>query len=503
MLIFGKVLPNRWASLLLTVILIAIYTILVGGDPPVIRAAIMGGMGLFGRQIGRRQSGANSLIFVAALMCLGNPCLLGDAGFQLSFMATLGLILYGDSLSAGFKSLAGRCLPESAVNKITGPVMEYFLLTIAAQITTFPVIVYHFHRFSISSFIANILILPAQTPLMVLGGLSVLVGHFIMPLGQLLAYFAWIPLVYTIKFVELIARLWEGVITTGDVNPWLIILYYAAILSPILFKKFVKNLRRWIKPSGILLVLGVLTILVWREALHRPDGMLHLTLLDSGGGPAFFLQAPEGGKVLINGSSSANQLGQELNRRQSLFNRRLDFVILTRDEPPLAGLPEILERFPAQHIMSSSNIPDNFHTRRLVSVLDSQGAQVHTIQTGDQLELGGDAVLRVLMETDEGTALVLEMDRFRTLIPGGVSHAQLKKQAGKDLSNISFLVLDRKDLENSTIADWLSINPLAAIWYEEKLQLSLPENHARISTAEHGWIEITTDGQKLWLEAER
>lgn len=95
--LLGRLLPRAQAALA-AVPLIAAYTLLVGGSPPVVRAAIMGAMGLFGGLIGRRQAGANSLTFTAALMCLFNPWLPWDPSFQLSFMATLGLVLYAEPL---------------------------------------------------------------------------------------------------------------------------------------------------------------------------------------------------------------------------------------------------------------------------------------------------------------------------------------------------------------------------------------------------------------------
>src|SRR4029079_17209778 len=95
---FSKFLgPRRGA--LLAVIGIAFYTILVGADATVVRAALMGSLALFAKQVGRRQFALNTLLAVALLMCLWNPLYIWDVGFQLSFFATLGLILYADPFS--------------------------------------------------------------------------------------------------------------------------------------------------------------------------------------------------------------------------------------------------------------------------------------------------------------------------------------------------------------------------------------------------------------------
>jgi competence protein ComEC len=116
----------------LSVTAIGLYTLLVGADAAVVRAALMGALALFARQVGRQQNGLNSLGLAAALMALANPNLLWDVGFQLSFMAILGLVLYATSLSEAFLRLASRLLSSITAQRLAGPVGEYVLLTLAA-----------------------------------------------------------------------------------------------------------------------------------------------------------------------------------------------------------------------------------------------------------------------------------------------------------------------------------------------------------------------------------
>ena len=180
----SRLFSRRWAPWI-ALAGISFYTVLVGAAPPVVRAAVMGGMGLFGKMFGRRQTGANSLTFTAAVMCLFNPDLLWDAEFQLSFAATLGLVLYADPLQAACERLAERWFSQEMARRIAAPISEYFLLTLAAQVTTLPIIAWHFHRISLSSMLANPLILPPQPLVMICGGLVVLVGLVFPWLGKL------------------------------------------------------------------------------------------------------------------------------------------------------------------------------------------------------------------------------------------------------------------------------------------------------------------------------
>lgn len=92
--IFGEKLGAVFA-----ILAIAFYTFLVGADAAVVRAALMGSISLLARQLGRRNAGMNALAIVALVMAVINPLVLWDVGFQLSFFATLGLILYAEPFS--------------------------------------------------------------------------------------------------------------------------------------------------------------------------------------------------------------------------------------------------------------------------------------------------------------------------------------------------------------------------------------------------------------------
>ena len=109
----------------------------------------MGGVSLLARQFGRRQDGLNTLAFTASLMTVFDPRLPWDVSFQLSFLTTLGMMLFADKLLEAFNRLASRRLSSAAVERLAGPVSEFFLLTLSAQVFTIPLMAYHFHHVSL------------------------------------------------------------------------------------------------------------------------------------------------------------------------------------------------------------------------------------------------------------------------------------------------------------------------------------------------------------------
>jgi competence protein ComEC len=121
----------------------------------------MGVLALLAVQLGRRGQRLNTLAFAPALMALGNPYVLWGVGFQLSFTATLGLVLYAKPLDEWFRTAAGRYLPDNAVRNLAGPGGEFLLFTPAAQLVVLPNTIYHFQQIPLISVIANPLVLPA------------------------------------------------------------------------------------------------------------------------------------------------------------------------------------------------------------------------------------------------------------------------------------------------------------------------------------------------------
>ncbi|MDX1379332.1 MAG: ComEC/Rec2 family competence protein, partial [Anaerolineales bacterium] len=263
---FSRFLGERRGAIL-AVSAIILYTILVGGDAAVVRAAVMGTLALLARQVGRRQLGLNTLLVVALLMCSWNPLYLWDVGFQLSFFATLGLILYAEPFSQFANRMITRYFPTSTAERAAELFSEFVLLTLAAQLTTIPIMAYHFQRISLVSFIANPFILPAQPAVMILGGIAVLLSLVWFPLGQIAAWIAWPFVVYTIRIVELFDRVPNGTIFLGEFSIWFVILFYAALLSVTFgwsgFKERIQSLGQRAGSVGlgsviIILVIGLL-----------------------------------------------------------------------------------------------------------------------------------------------------------------------------------------------------------------------------------------------------
>lgn len=190
---------GRKISSVLTIGLIIAFTIFVGASPSIVRAAIMGCLSLFSVYFGRQSWSLLTLFLAGGMMLVFNFSLIKDLSFQLSFLATFGIILANAKKECQSN--------KSFSNRLLYPLKENFRMTIFAQIFTLPVILYRFHRISLISPLANLLIEWAIQPIMILGFVAAILGSLWLPLGVIPSWFAWVPLTYMVAVIEILAKI--------------------------------------------------------------------------------------------------------------------------------------------------------------------------------------------------------------------------------------------------------------------------------------------------------
>lgn len=512
--------PRRGA--VLAILGIALYTLLVGADAAVVRAAIMGSLALLAKQVGRRQFALNTLLAVAMGMCIWNPLYIWDVGFQLSFFATLGLILYATPFSEAANRLITRYFPASTAEKFAELFSEFVLLTLAAQVTTIPIMAYHFQRISLVSFIANPFILPPQPAVMILGGLAVMLSLVWLPLGQIAGWVAWPFVVYTIRMVEIFDSIPHGTLVLGDLSIWFVIIIYALLFAVTFggaqIKEGIESMKgrtSAIGVGGALLFLLLALLLITRAATAVPDRLLHVTFLDVGSADSILIKTPNGKHVLINGGPSVTTLSDELGRRLPAFNRKLDWLIVAAtDEEQVAALPRIVERYPPDAVLWSGNREASFSSRVLNEYLSVGSFTVTDAEPEQVLELGNGATLHVVTSGPRGAILLLEWDNFRALLPVGMSFEALDQlHQGADIGPVSVLSLADSGYAESNPPEWIAnLNPevilLSVSAADENGMpdgevLEAVKDYELLRTDLNGWVEITTNGEQMWVNVER
>lgn len=241
---------RRGIILTLAAILTVLFTAIVGFSATVLRASIMALLAILARFLGRPVLAMRTLFVTGVAMLLWNPLILFyDPSFQLSFLATFGLIAVSPVVEKRFLSLFSFFSHISnASPKWKQVFREIIVATIATQIFVLPALIYLTGQFSIVSLPVNLLVLPLiPTAMFFTGIVGVLpfipLGFVSVILSKIAALPAYTVLEFIIKVSELSAKIPLAAIKVENIPLWLVFLVYAGY-GWVLWKES-KN-QRWL-----------------------------------------------------------------------------------------------------------------------------------------------------------------------------------------------------------------------------------------------------------------
>ena len=390
---------SRRQRSLAVLLVVAGYSILAGASPSILRAAVMASVVLMARESGRRGPASAALSLTVGGMLLIDPATIIDVGFQLSVVATAGLLAWATPLH---ERLVGR-LPGRTPNWL----LEALAVSLAAQAATLPLVLLHFGTLSLVAPLANLLVAPLVAPAMLLTVVALACGVLI-GAGVPAIVFAPLTLLGSVgigAMVE-IAHVSAGLpFATLDVPPPFNLAAAALAGAALLYF----SRRHGSKPASVteqtrthelpaprrtrrVVAFGLagLCVLLVLASGARPDGRLHVTVLDIGQGDSILLQGPDGGRMLIDTGPDPERLMTLLDQRIPAWDRRLDLVVLTHPhEDHVAGLALLLDRYRIGEIVEPGMIGpgpgDQAYRRRLAEL----GRESRVVAAGDRLWLDG------------------------------------------------------------------------------------------------------------------
>ncbi|MDQ4035980.1 MAG: ComEC/Rec2 family competence protein [Chloroflexota bacterium] len=409
---------GRWTIAFVAATTVGGYVVLTGASPSVVRAALMAAAMLVARLGGSRAHAASALGLAALVMLLVAPAVLWDVGFQLSLLATAGLIWFGAAVE--------RRLPGWPPW-----IREPVALTLAAQLTTLPVILVNFERLSLVAPLANVLVVPFVPIAMLFSAIASVAGAVdsavhLPGINEALIWFAggaaWLVLriivalgtgVGSVPFAAVDAALpppiavaWLPILALGS---WALGGPPSDARSPDertagSATRLASRIARPV-PIGVGLVVVLLAITV----ASRPDGRLHLTVLDIGQGDAILVEAPTGATMLIDGGPDPELTLRRLGANLPFFARRIDLLVLSHPhQDHVAGLVDALERFRVGALVHAGIAFENAAADRLLTDAALRPATAVVLaRAGQRFSLDRQTSLEVLHPTEADAAAPL------------------------------------------------------------------------------------------------
>ena len=294
------------------------------------------------------QARPHSPVWLRLCMTAVSPLMLWSVSFQLSFAATLALISVEPAVSRVVNTLGERF--KFQLPKL---VMETATTTLAAQMLTLPIIWHHFGEISLVSLFANILVLPLQPLILLLGAAATALGAVSVVAGRLAGHFVWPLLRYTILVPQWLGRLSYASLRLPRMSlPWMLLFYtVCAGLVMVVYSRLqpVKTVtsakiewKPWLLPGALALA----AMAIWGYIASMPDGQLDIYFLDVGQGDAILIRSPGGRTILVDGGADGLTLRARLGETLPVNQHHLDVVIATHgDGDHIGGLVDLPASF--------------------------------------------------------------------------------------------------------------------------------------------------------------
>lgn len=499
--------------LVLAAAFVFVYGCLAGWPVSLLRAALMAWLGLLAYYAGREKNPVNALAVAGTLMLIINPGWLFEISFQLSFLATWGLVYLFPVLR---EKLPG-----------TGWLKDLILIPLTAQITTLPVIIYYFNLLSLSSLVANILGTYLVGAAIILGLCGLLVGMVSVSLAGVFLLPAGLATGLIIVITSWLAKLPGSCLWVAQPSGWAVALFYAGVVS--LVKGLTGFSRRQVIAGSA--IISFFLVLVLIPAGWKDRGRLHVTFLDVGQGDAVLIKTPQGRFVLVDGGGSrfwdvGNRVVLPLLQRQGI--RKLDLLVVTHpDIDHIGGVIPVLNEMPVSYLGVSNTTYPGAAYREIDRIRSEQGLPIIELSRGHRINLEPGLTLEILHppkearqagqdsgESSNNDSVVMRVGygRISFLLTGDIEREVMDELVEEGMVEKSTVVKVPHHGSRGSLspAFYEAASPQMAVVSvgetnifghpaPETLDL-LHEINIKIYRTDHqGAITLVTDGQDLWV----
>ncbi len=492
-------------SYILLIVLLIFYSLLVEGRASVVRAAVMSIAFLLGKLFWKDTHLINTLSLSAFAILLFNPFQLFDLGFQLTFAATLAIILFYPKI-----------MP--AMPKLPLKISETFTLSLTAQMGVLPLIATSFNRIIFSGLLLNLIGIPLVALIMAAGYLFLPIAFISQALARLAAVvisflirtFMWSThLLDPFAFMSYRIPTPSGLITAGY------FLFLLLLLLPGRLKKF-----RLGALSAFLIFFTLLILYPFSAASKN----LKVTFIDVGQGDSILIEFPGKKKMLVDGGGLASgtfDIGESV-VSPFLWNKgikRIDYLVLTHAHPDhLNGLVSVARNFGVGEFWETTSPPEDEKYAELKKALTSRiERRVFRGFSHSEKDVRVDALFPKdsspsISSLDNDLSLVLKIAFGSTafLLPSdiGVNPEQEILASGDDVRSAVFKSPHHGSSSSSSSAFLAAVRPEVIVisvgrgnrfgFPQQEILDRYKETGARVYRTDlHGAVEIVSDGKRL------
>lgn len=510
-----KVLKLRQKTSNIIVIgILVVFVYITGVQPSVLRAVLMAIVILIGQILRREADVYTTISFSAMLLLLSSPSMLYNIGFQLSYVATLSLVLFYKNIKEAIKL---KYLPEL--------ISDVLAATLAAQVGVLPITVLYFNNVSIISVVTNVLVIPVVELITILGSIMAVVGQLNIFLSQILGYFNSPLLTFVLFVTKTASNVPFAVLRVTTPSLLLVFIYYGCLLFFMWYKPMKKVI---VKPAYYLATVIVL-IVILGLTFFTPK-KLEVVFIDVGEGDSIFIRTYSGKAILIDGGGYNELLNPGTNIGDSVVIpflldygvSHLDLVIATHGhDDHIQGLEAVLNSFPVKGLIIP-DIADIASYDKITNISLSKHIKTNVCQEGDIIRLDDQTYFNVVFpnkgwsseDTLNNCSLVLKLHyKSNSILFTGDMQKEVEQILLSEGLNLHADVLKvaHHGSPYSTTSEFLkAVNPKVAIISVGKNTFGhpAPSTLERLSqsnvkvyrTDKSGAVILTSDGQRMIID---
>jgi competence protein ComEC len=443
------------------------FMAMTGFSAAVVRAGIMQ-LAVCGASLTRREYDGKTALFLSLMLLLMiNPCSAQNAGLQLSFGATLGILLLNERLSGALYEKLGTLVKTKILGKAVKWLISTLSVSLCALLFTVPLTAVIFERVSLIAPLTNLLTLWAVSFCFIIGLLASIISFLWLPLGSVIVFPALILVKYIYLILAALGSIPFASVYTGSVyiRFWLIFIY--ALLAWFIISGKQKN-KAAAYTSAVIASLIIALAFGLTEA-NMDD--LRFTSLDVGQGQCLVVTSKYCTAVIDCGGSSSRNAGDLAAEYLSSMGRTVvDCLILTHyHEDHAGGANELMRRLRVKRIIAPASTEDI--AADIASRATERGTEITPVSSGDySFEVSGLRFYIVPPLGDSGEnevcmCILVSCASFDALVTGDInSESELRLLEHIKLPDTELLIAGHHGSKYSTSSDLLDcINPEAVI----------------------------------------
>ena len=390
LLLNKKILGIRKCKVI-TIIIIIIFMLIVNMSSSIVRAGICTIISILGTLIYRKSDSYTAIAISLLFSLIKNPFSLFNIGLQLSYLATLGIIIF-------YTMLSKIKISEGKLKKY---IIENIISTLSANILILPITTYYFNTIPTNFLLSNLVAGPVLGISLIFELITVFISFISIKLAQIPGAVVNVCLILLTKITKIISKIPNITVVTPKIAS--VILIYIIILNVWLYTNK-KNIYKNLKISRLLCILIIIILIINFLNIERT---MRIYFIDVGQGDSSLICTPTGKNILIDGGGSRTPEKYDVGEKvllPYLLDRRikkLDYIIISHfDADHAQGIEAVIDKIKVKNIVVSRQASQSVEYDKIIKMCKEKKIKIIDVKRGEKIVIDKYAYFDILHPGD-------------------------------------------------------------------------------------------------------